>query len=179
VLQNQEYIVHPSLFTGARMRTDDLFNQSKFTKYLITYIAAFFCFMIGNIYAQTPDPAVGVWKTIDDKTNTPSSLIKVEEVNGTLEGTIIKTFFQPNETPLVYCTLCKDERKDKSIIGMKIMTELKRTKPGYWSNGKILDPDEGEVYQLKIGTEDGKKMEVRGYIGFPLLGRTQVWYKVD
>ena len=161
------------------MRKDRTFNKPKSAKYLIAYIAASFYFMIGNTHAQTPDPAVGVWKTIDDKTNAPSSLIKVEELNGTLEGTIIKTFFQPNETPLVYCTLCKDDRKDKPIIGMKIMTELKRTKPGYWSNGKILDPDEGEIYQVKIGTEDGKKMEVRGYIGFPLLGRTQVWYKVD
>ena len=161
------------------MKKDRTFNKPKFAIYFIASISAFFCLMIQNIYAQTPDPAVGVWKTIDDKTNTPSSLVKVEEVNGALEGTIIKTFFQPNETPLVYCTLCKDDRKDKPIIGMKIMTELRRTKPGYWSNGKILDPDEGEIYQVKIGTEDGKKMEVRGYIGFPLLGRTQVWYKVD
>jgi hypothetical protein len=167
------------MYTGAGMKKGKIFNKSKFAKHFIAYIAASFYFMIGNTNAQTPDPAVGLWKTIDDKTNTPSSLIKVEELNGTLEGTIIKTFFQPNETPLVYCTLCKDDRKDKPIIGMKIMTELKRTKPGYWSNGKILDPDEGEIYQVKLGTEDGKKMEVRGYIGFPLLGRTQVWYKVD
>ncbi|MBU3627185.1 DUF2147 domain-containing protein [Polynucleobacter sp. JS-Safj-400b-B2] len=153
--------------------------HSKNKKYFIAYFPAFFCLMIGNIHAQTPDPAVGVWKTISDKTNAPSSFIKIEEVNGALEGTVIKTFPQPNETPLVYCTLCKDTRKDKPIIGMKILSELKRYKPGYWSDGKILDPEEGEIYQVKIGTEDGKKMEVRGYIGVPLLGRTQVWYKVD
>jgi uncharacterized protein (DUF2147 family) len=161
------------------MRKDLALNKSKLVKYFVSYFLAFFCLMIGNINAQISDPAVGVWKTIDEKTNTPSSLIKIEEVNGALEGTIIKTFLQPNETPLVYCMLCKDEHKDKPIIGMKIMTELKRIKPGYWSNGKILDPEEGETYRVKIGTDDGKKMEVRGYIGIPLLGRTQVWYKVE
>ena len=133
----------------------------------------------GNVIAQSTDPAIGVWKTIDDKTNEPASLIKIQDVNGALEGTIVKTFQKPNEKPLVYCNLCKDERKDKPIIGMKIMTELKRDKPGSWSDGKILDPEEGEIYRVKIVTEDGKKMDVRGYIGVPLLGRTQVWYKVE
>lgn len=129
--------------------------------------------------AQTVDPAIGVWKTIDDKTNQPASLIQIEEVNGVLEGTIIKTFPRPNETPLVNCNLCKDELKDKPIIGLKIMSGLKQEKPGSWSGGKILDPKEGEYYKVKLATEDGKKMDVRGYIGVPLLGRTQVWYKAE
>ena len=55
--------------------------------------------MIGNIDAQTPDSAVGALKTIIDKTNSPSSFINIEEVNGALEGTIIKTFPQSNEMP--------------------------------------------------------------------------------
>jgi len=149
------------------------------TRYSTTFFLAFLLIVAGNSFAQLPDPAIGVWKTIDDKTNEPASLIKIEQVNGMLEGTVIKTFQKPNEKPLVYCNLCKDERKDKPIIGMKIMTELKRDKPGSWSDGKILDPEEGEVYRVKIITEDGKKMDVRGYIGVPLLGRTQTWYKVE
>ena len=149
------------------------------TKYLIAISACLIAFSAGTTCAQTPDPAVGVWKTIDDKTNQPASLIKIEQVNGVLEGTIIKTFPKPNETPLVYCNLCKDDRKDKPIVGMKIMTDLKQDQPGVWSGGKILDPKDGEIYKVKITTEDGKKMDVRGYIGVPLLGRTQVWYKAE
>ena len=145
---------------------------SIFSIYLVSIV-------YGNAYAQSADPAIGVWKTIDDKTNQPASLIKIEQVNGVLEGTIIKTFPRPNETPLVYCNLCKDDRKDKPIVGMKIMTDLKQDEPGAWSGGKILDPKEGEIYKVKIVTEDGKKMDVRGYIGIPLLGRTQVWYKAE
>jgi uncharacterized protein (DUF2147 family) len=139
-----------------------------------------FAFLISaSASAQSNDPAIGVWKTIDDKTNQPASLIKIEEVNGSLEGVIIKTFPRPNETPLVSCNLCKDELKDKPIIGLKIMSGLKQEKPGFWTGGKILDPKEGEYYKVKLSTEDGKKMDVRGYIGVPMLGRTQVWYKAE
>lgn len=149
------------------------------TKKWINLSACLVTLALGNVYAQTSDPAIGVWKTIDDKTNQPASLIKIEQVNGVLEGTIIKTFPRPNETPLVNCNLCKDDRKDKPIVGMKIMTDLKQDQAGVWSGGKILDPKDGEVYKVKIATEDGKKMDVRGYIGVPLLGRTQVWYKAE
>jgi hypothetical protein len=62
---------------------------------------------------------------------------------------------------------------------MKIMTGLKKDGTGTWSDGRILDPKEGEIYRVKVATEDGKKMDVRGYIGIPLLGRTQVWYKAE
>lgn len=149
------------------------------TKQWINLSACLIAFTLSSVYAQSPDPAIGVWKTIDDKTNQPASLIKIEQVNGVLEGTIIKTFPRPNETPLVNCNLCKDDRKDKPIVGMKIMTDLKQDQAGVWSGGKILDPKDGEVYKVKIATEDGKKMDVRGYIGVPLLGRTQVWYKAE
>jgi uncharacterized protein (DUF2147 family) len=145
----------------------------------IIYSLVLSSLLIANAIAQNSDPAVGVWKTIDDKTNQPASLIKIEEVNGSLEGTIIKTFPRPNETPLVTCNLCKDELKDKPIIGLKIMSGLKQDSPGKWSGGKILDPKEGEYYKVKLNTDDGKKMDVRGYIGVPLLGRTQVWYKAE
>jgi len=104
--------------------------------------------------AQTPDPAIIIWKTVDDKTNQLASLIQIEQINRVLEGTIIKTFRRPNEIPLVYCNLCKDERKDQPLIGMKIMTDLKQDRVGAWSGGKILDPKEGEVYKVKIVTED-------------------------
>ena len=141
--------------------------------------ACFIGMLASNAYAQATDPAIGVWKTIDDKTNQPASLIKIEEVNGLLQGTILKTFSTTGEPPLVYCNLCKDDRKDKPLIGMKIMTGLKKDGTGTWSDGRILDPKEGEIYRVKVATEDGKKMDVRGYIGIPLLGRTQVWYKAE
>ena len=123
------------------------------------------------------DPVTGIWKTIDDKTGQARSLVKLEIVNGELQGTIMQTFPTPGEAPMTHCTLCSDTRKNQAIVGMKIMNGLKQDKTGYWSGGEILDPKEGKIYKVKLSTEDGKKLDVRGYIGIALIGRTQTWLK--
>jgi uncharacterized protein (DUF2147 family) len=123
------------------------------------------------------DPALGVWKTIDEKTNQPSSIIRLEEKGGELTGTVIELIPTPGEPLVTHCKLCAGERKDKPIVGMVIMFGLKQDKRGQWSGGEILDPEEGEIYKVKISTEDGKTLQVRGYIGIPLLGRTQIWLR--
>jgi len=130
-----------------------------------------------SVSAQSVDPALGVWKTIDEKTNQPSSLIRLEEKNGELIGTVIELIPTPGEPPITHCRLCKGERKDKPIVGMVIMNGLKKEKPGYWFGGEILDPEEGDIYKVKIATDDGKTLKVRGYIGISLIGRTQVWVR--
>lgn len=129
-----------------------------------------------TVLAQA-DPVIGTWKTIDDKTGQAKSLVKIDIVNGELQGTVIQTFPNPSETPITHCTLCSDARKNQPIIGMKIMSGLKQDKTGYWSGGEILDPKEGKIYKVKLSTDDGKKLDVRGYIGIALIGRTQTWQK--
>ena len=130
-----------------------------------------------SVSAQSVDPALGVWKTIDEKTNQPSSLIRLEEKNGELIGTVIELIPTSGEPLITHCRLCKGERKDKPIVGMVIMNGLKKEKAGYWSGGEILDPEEGDIYKVKIATDDGKTLKVRGYIGISLIGRTQVWVR--
>ena len=140
-----------------------------------TVLGAFLFVSYGN--AQSTDPVLGVWKTIDEKTNQPSSLIRLDEKNGELIGTVTELIPTPGETLVTHCNLCKDERKGKPIIGMMIMKGLKKSSPGIWSGGEILDPEEGEIYKVKINMVDEKTLEVRGYIGIPLLGRTQTWVR--
>ena len=140
-----------------------------------TVLSTFLFISYGN--AQSTDPVLGVWKTIDEKTNQPSSLIRLDEKNGELIGTVTELIPTPGETLVTHCNLCKDERKGKPITGMIIMKGLKRSSPGVWSGGEILDPEEGEIYKVKINTVNDKTLEVRGYIGIPLLGRTQTWVR--
>ena len=48
-----------------------------------------------------------------------------------------------------------------------------------WNGGYILDPKNGKTYKCEMKLEDGgKKLTVRGYIGFSLLGRSQTWIRV-
>lgn len=141
------------------------------------FFSAYLLIVSLSVSAQAIDPALGVWKTIDEKTNQPSSLIRLEERNGGLIGTVIELIPTPGETLITHCRLCKSERKDKPIVGMVIMNGLKKEKTGHWSGGEILDPEEGDIYKVKIATEDGKTLRVRGYIGISLIGRTQVWVR--
>ena len=65
------------------------------------------------------------------------------------------------------------------------MTILRGIKPdasdkGTWVGGDILDPNDGKIYKVLLKLADGgKKLDVRGYIGMPMLGRTQTWHRVE
>ncbi len=115
---------------------------------------------------------VGRWKTIDDKTGKPKAIVRVYEENGRLFGRIEATL-DPKAKKV--CDKCTDSRKDQPIVGMVILRGLSQH-GGEYTGGDILDPDNGSVYRCKMRlTDQGAKLSVRGFIGFSLLGRSQVW----
>lgn len=122
---------------------------------------------------------VGLWKNIDDKSGKVRSLIRISENNGELTGKVEKIFSEPGEDANPKCDKCEGARKDQPIIGMVFMNGLKKDGDEY-SGGEILDPDNGKVYRSKMSLiEGGKKLKVRGYIGTPLFGRSQVWVRQE
>jgi uncharacterized protein (DUF2147 family) len=124
------------------------------------------------------EPIVGPWKTIDDKTNRPKSIIQIDLVDNQLQGKVIKLFREAGEDPTPVCEACKDHRKDKPVLGMTILSGLKKSSPTVWEGGEILDPGNGSVYKVKLAlAPDGKSLSVRGYLGIPVLGRTQTWVR--
>ncbi len=138
-----------------------------------------FCSM--SIVAHAGDAAspVGVWRTIDDKTGKGKSLVRITEINGEFRGTIEKLFREPNEDQTPNCEKCTGDTKNKPVLGMIIMTGLK-TDGEMYTGGEILDPANGKTYKCKVWLEDkGKKLNVRGFIGMALLGRTQVWIREE
>jgi len=120
------------------------------------------------------DSAAGTWKTIDDKSGQAKALVQISESgSGELTGKIVKLFIHPDAV----CDKCDGEKKDKPIVGMTILWGLKKD-GDMWVDGKILDPKEGKVYSSKAKLADGgSKLEVRGFIGVSLLGRTQTWVR--
>jgi uncharacterized protein (DUF2147 family) len=123
--------------------------------------------------------AVGLWQTIDDNTHRLTSLVRITEVNGELRGVVEKIFDQPGENPMHLCTECKGDRKDKPILGMTILWGLRKA-GDEWSGGEILDPENGKTYRCKMKvTGAGKKLDVRGFIGVSLFGRTQTWLRQE
>lgn len=130
-----------------------------------------------SLGAQAQMSPIGLWKTIDDKTKTEKALVRVTESGGVVSGKIEK-LFDPAKQEAV-CDKCSDDRKDKKIIGMEIIRNVKK-EDDVWAGGTILDSAEGKVYKVKMTPIDGgKKLEVRGYVGAPLFGRTQTWVRVE
>ena len=138
----------------------------------------FFAFAAVALQASLPahaaDPAVGRWKTIDDETGQPKSIVEISQnANGTFSGRIVELLnpSKPNPT----CDKCKDDRKGKPITGMEIIRGMKRDGDDY-SGGTILKPDEGKVYKSKMElVEGGSKLEVSGCVAF--ICKSQVWLR--
>ena len=132
----------------------------------------------GSSFAQmTP---VGTWHSIDDKTGEAKAEIQIVDKDGALSGRVAKSLRNdPNAKKT--CDDCKDDRKGQTIIGMEIIRGVKPDASGenLWaSGGKILDPENGKEYTVKmVPQEGGKKLQVRGYIG-PFY-RTQTWLRAQ
>lgn len=116
--------------------------------------------------------AAGTWKTIDDETKQAKALVEISEsASGELSGKIVKLFSKPEAV----CDKCDGALKGKPVVGMTILSGLKKDGDA-WTGGKILDPKSGTVYSAKAKlVDDGKKLELRGFVGVALLGRTQTW----
>lgn len=128
--------------------------------------------------AQEGSP-VGLWKNIDDSSGKPTALIRITEQQGELQGKIEKLFRGPGQDQNPKCVACTDARKDQPIVGMTIVSGLKKNGDEY-TDGEILDPKNGKIYKSKLTVRDGgKKVEVRGFIGVPMFGRSQVWLREE
>ena len=130
-------------------------------------------------FAQAQSTPVGVWKTIDDETKKEKSLIRITENGGVISGKVEK-FLDPDTKPDAVCDKCADERKDKPIMGMTLIRNVKQNAENkdLWDGGDILDPNNGKVYKVRLKPIDGgKTLEVRGYIG-PFY-RNQTWIRAE
>jgi uncharacterized protein (DUF2147 family) len=130
--------------------------------------------------AQAQTSPVGLWKTTDDETGKEKSLVRLTDTGGVLSGKIEKLLDPTRQD--AKCDKCSDERKDQPVLGMTIIKGVKQNadNPERWDGGEILDPNNGKTYKVRMTPADGgKKLDVRGYIGAPLLGRTQSWTRVE
>ncbi len=144
---------------------------------LTKFITGFALFAAAGA-ALAQNTSVGKWHTIDDKTKEIKSEITIEEKGGVLFGKVTKVL-RKDAKPDAKCDQCTDARKDQPIVGLEIIRGAKKDGDhNAWTGGKILDPENGKEYTLKLTPEDGgKKLAVRGSIG--PFGRTQTWVRVQ
>jgi uncharacterized protein (DUF2147 family) len=141
-------------------------------RFLITWLLAA---CGGAAWAQaTP---VGLWKTVDEETKAERSLVRISDNGGVLVGKVEKLLDPARQD--VRCDLCTDARKGQPVLGMTIVEGVRKNdREPYWDGGSILDPAKGKSYKVRLTPkEEGKTLEVRGFIGF--LYRNQTWIRVE
>ena len=147
-------------------------------KRMLLITAALLAAPLGALAQTSP---TGLWKTIDDDGRTEKSLVRISEHAGMFTGRI-EQLLAPDAKRDGVCDLCSDERRNQPLIGLTILRQVRPSgdDAGLWEGGDILDPKNGKTYKVRLRPVDnGKRLEVRGYIGMPLLGRTQTWIRVE
>ena len=122
--------------------------------------------------------AIGLWEQVDENSGKAESWFRIIEHNGVYEGTIIKMFLKPGEDPDWRCEKCEGAERGAPVLGMKLIKGMHRHGNSY-EDGTITDPRDGSVYHALMRlSADGRKLEVRGYLGISLFGRSQVWNRL-
>ncbi len=127
--------------------------------------------------ASTP---IGYWKTIDDKTGKPRSIVKIFELNGELRGRIEKLLDVPSGAKAPSCDKCPGDKKGKPVLGLEFLWGFRRDGAS-WGEGAVLDPEEGKVYKANLELQDGgKRLKLFGFVRVLFkIGRSQTWTRVD
>lgn len=132
--------------------------------------------LLFTVIAAVAQDVTGKWKTIDDETGEAKSVVEIYKQNGKVYGKVVE-ILDPKKRGLP-CDKCSGSDKGKPIMGLVIIKDLKKDGSEY-SGGTITDPNNGKVYKCYIELDGPNKLDVRGYIGFSLLGRTQTWTRVN
>ncbi len=121
---------------------------------------------------------LGTWRSIDEETKEPKVEVVITDNGGVLSGKVSKILRKDAKQDAL-CVECKDDRKDKPIVGMDLIRGVKKTEgKDVWEGGKIMDPESGKEYTLRLTPIDGgKKLDVRGSVLF--ISRTQTWVRVQ
>jgi uncharacterized protein (DUF2147 family) len=132
--------------------------------------------LVADAAAQGESAAspVGLWRTVDDASGQAKALVRISEREGALVGRIEQLLVDP---PDALCQACPGDLKGKPVVGLTILKGLRRDGEA-WSGGEVLDPKDGKTYKAQARLADsGNKLQVRGYVGVPTLGRTQTWQR--
>ncbi|MEG2077973.1 DUF2147 domain-containing protein [Chryseobacterium sp.] len=116
----------------------------------------------------------GKWRTIDDETGKPKSVVEIFKKNdGKYYGKIVQLLIKPENNN---CVKCKDDRKNRPLMGLEIIRGLSRDGDEF-GGGTITNPKDGKSYKTEI-ERDGNTLKVKALI-MGIAVKTQTWHKVN
>jgi uncharacterized protein (DUF2147 family) len=129
--------------------------------------------------AADPAPIEGRWITFDDETKQQRSVVEIAREGRQAAGRIVELFLKPGEDRDPVCENCPGADRGRRIRGLSILA-LKAEGDGTSWRGTVLDPEEGRLYQC-VATllPGGRRLQLRGFVGFELFGRNETWIRAD
>ena len=126
--------------------------------------------------ADNPNAIVGTWLNGSKKGH-----VQIYEKEGRYYGKLV-WLSVPNDPETGKPKLdAKNEdpsRRSRPLMNLPLMYNLKFRSGNVWDDGKIYNPEDGKEYNLKMTLKDPNTLDVRGYLGISLLGKTQTWVRV-
>lgn len=139
-------------------------------KYLVILL------LIASHQLATAQGVTGKWKTYDIfNNNKPESIVFISIVNNSLYVIIDEIIPEDHKNDL--CTKCTGNQKNKPIKGMVIL-EAATLKNGIWQGAQILNAKNGKEYGCQISLAAPDLLKVRGFVGYPIFGKTLYWTRV-
>lgn len=147
-------------------------------KILTLVLASLMAALAGAGPLRAAEPSVaGLWAQVDDHGQVGGWFL-IFEHEGVYEGALAKMFTKPGEDPNPICAKCSGDQKNAPTLGLTIIKGMQRNGLVY-EKGTILDPRDGNVYKAKLTlSPDGKDLTLRGYLGFEIFGKSQVWKRL-
>src|ERR1700730_1406946 len=144
----------------------------------ILIVASVFLVLAMGRFAAAATTAVGLGEKDDVLSGKAEGWIRITERNGVYDGTIVKIFFKPGEDQNPVCDKCEGADRGKPVMGLTLIKGMRRT-GNHYEGGTITDPRDGSVYRALMElSPDGQKLEMRGYLGISLFGRSQIWNRL-
>jgi uncharacterized protein (DUF2147 family) len=127
----------------------------------------FFLATAKPVIAQSADPLVGRWLT--------EPRDGIIEITRSIGDSYVGRIIGGNAPHRLDRNNPDPARRQLRLLGQTILEGMRGDGAGNWSGGTIYDPDSGRIYKCRIELLDHDRLKVRGFLGLPLLGRSQVW----
>ena len=139
---------------------------------LISTLVLLFLFTSVQVKAQSENAILGVWYNTEK-----TAKVEILKKGSAFIGKIVWLKDpNPGGKPAVDKDNPETKLKSRPLMGLNLLEGLKFDS-GMWEDGTIYDPKTGKTYSCQVTLKSKEVLEVKGYIGFSLIGRTVEWTK--